>query len=93
MGCEIAASEEYDAVYIHQRPYIDEILRHHETSEVEQSPIQAPKELVTFTALEGENSGNEEEIKQAQKACGELLWTAQRTDRTYPLWFAPWVRC
>ncbi|CAE7605577.1 unnamed protein product, partial [Symbiodinium microadriaticum] len=27
----------------------------------------APKELVTFTALEGENSGNEEEIKQAQK--------------------------
>ncbi|CAE7641061.1 unnamed protein product [Symbiodinium necroappetens] len=27
----------------------------------------APKELVIFTALEGENSGNEEEIKQAQK--------------------------
>ena len=50
MGSEITASEEYDAVYIHQRPYIDEILRHHGTSEVEQSPIQAPKELVTFTA-------------------------------------------
>ena len=29
LGCEIAVTEDYDAVYIHQRPYIDEILRHH----------------------------------------------------------------
>ena len=79
LGCEIAVSEEYDAVYIHQRPYIEEVLRHHGTPEVDQSPIQAPKEMVTFQAAEGEETGTEEEIKQAQKACGELLWIAQRS--------------
>ena len=79
LGCEIAVSEEYDAVYIHQRPYIEEVLRHHGTPEVDQSPIQAPKEMVTFQAAEGEDAGTEEEIKQAQKACGELPWIAQRS--------------
>ena len=79
LGCEIAVNEEYDAIYVHQRPYIEEILRHHQTPEIDQSPIQAPKELVTFEAYDGEGPGSEEEIKQAQKACGELLWLAQRS--------------
>ncbi|CAE7885488.1 TY5A [Symbiodinium sp. KB8] len=79
LGCEIAVSEEYDAVFIHQRPYIEEVLRLHETREVDQSPIQAPKELVTFEAFENEEPGSPDEIKQAQRACGELLWIAQRS--------------
>ena len=79
LGCEIAVSEEYDAIYVHQRPYIEEILRQYSTPETEQSPIQAPKELVSFEAREGEECGTEEQIKQAQKACGELLWIAQRS--------------
>ena len=79
LGCEIAASEEHDAVFIHQRPYIEEVLRLHETREADQSPIQAPKNLVTFEAFENEEPGSPEEIKQAQRACGELLWIAQRS--------------
>ncbi|OLP80086.1 hypothetical protein AK812_SmicGene39547 [Symbiodinium microadriaticum] len=71
LGCEIAASEEHDAVFIHQRPYIEEVLRLHETREADQSPIQAPKNLVTFEAFENEEPGSPEEIKQAQRACGE----------------------
>ena len=43
------------------------------------SPIQSPKELVTFEAKEGEEPGSEEEVRQAQRACGELLWVAQRS--------------
>ncbi|CAE7244180.1 unnamed protein product [Symbiodinium necroappetens] len=81
LGCEIAVSEEYDAVFIHQRPYIEEVLRLHETREVDQSPIQAPKDLVTFEAFENEEPGSPDEIKQAQRACGELLWIAQRSSR------------
>ncbi|CAE7596983.1 GIP [Symbiodinium sp. CCMP2592] len=79
LGCEIAVSEDYSAIYIHQRPYIEEILRQYATPETEQSPIQAPKELVTFEAYDGESAGTEDEIKRAQKACGELLWIAQRS--------------
>ncbi|CAE7178911.1 unnamed protein product, partial [Symbiodinium necroappetens] len=79
LGCEIAVSEDYDAIYVHQRPYIEEILRQYATPETEQSPIQAPKELVSFEAREGEECGTEEQIRQAQKACGELLWIAQRS--------------
>ena len=52
LGCEIAVTEEYDAVFLHQRPYIEENLRHHEARDVDQSPIQAPKELVTFEAFD-----------------------------------------
>ncbi|CAE7641367.1 unnamed protein product [Symbiodinium necroappetens] len=79
LGCEIAVTEDYDAVFIHQRPYIDEILRHHATPATDLSPIQSPKELVTFEAKEGEDPGSEEEVRQAQRACGELLWVAQRS--------------
>ncbi|OLP83551.1 Retrovirus-related Pol polyprotein from transposon TNT 1-94 [Symbiodinium microadriaticum] len=79
LGCEIAVTEEYDAVFIHQRPYIDEILRHHEVRDVDQSPIQAPKELVTFEAFDNEDAGSPDDVKQAQRACGELLWIAQRS--------------
>ena len=79
LGCEIAVSEEYDAIYIHQRPYITELLRHHATPETDLSPIQAPKDLVTFEAIGDEPSGTDEEVKSAQRACGELLWLAQRS--------------
>ncbi|CAE7382490.1 unnamed protein product [Symbiodinium sp. CCMP2592] len=79
LGCEIATNEEFSAIYLHQRPYIEEILRHHGTEQTEQSPIQAPKEWVTFEAFEGEDRGSDDEVKQAQKACGELLWIAQRS--------------
>ena len=79
LGCEIAVSEEYDAIYVHQRPYIGELLRLHMTPSTESSPIQAPKDMVTFDAFSEEEPGTEEEIKQAQRACGELLWLAQRS--------------
>ncbi|OLP93881.1 Copia protein [Symbiodinium microadriaticum] len=79
LGCEIAVTEDYDAIYLHQRPYIEEILRQYATPETEQSPIQAPKEWVSFEAREGEDCGTEDQIRQAQKACGELLWIAQRS--------------
>ena len=48
-------SEDYDAVNVHERTYIEEILRHHATAETDQSPIQAPKELVTLEARDGED--------------------------------------
>ncbi|CAE7942340.1 TY5A, partial [Symbiodinium sp. KB8] len=79
LGCEIAASEDHDAIYIHQRPYITELLRHHATPETDLSPIQAPRDLVTFEAIGDEQPGTEDEIKRAQRACGELLWLAQRS--------------
>ena len=79
LGCEIAVTEGYDGIYIHQRPYIEEVLRHHSTPHTELSPIQAPKEMVSFEAREGEEPGTDEQVKQAQRACGELLWIAQRS--------------
>ena len=79
LGCEIAVSEDYDAIYIHQRPYIRELLRLHSTPSTDMSPIQAPREMVTFDAFSDECPGTDEEIKMAQRACGELLWLAQRS--------------
>ncbi|CAE7197715.1 GIP [Symbiodinium sp. CCMP2592] len=79
LGCEIATNENMDCIYVHQRPYINEILRHHEVPPQAVSYIQAPRELVTFEAFEGEERGTDSEIKEAQRLCGELLWLAQRS--------------
>ncbi|CAE7777053.1 GIP [Symbiodinium sp. CCMP2592] len=79
LGCEIGTNEEMDTIYIHQRPYIEEILRSHNVQPTEQSPIQAPREMVTFEAFENEDKGTEDQVKQAQRLCGELLWLAQRS--------------
>ncbi|CAE7455790.1 GIP [Symbiodinium sp. CCMP2592] len=65
--------------YLHQRPYIDEILRHHGIAGTTLSQVQAPRDMVTFEAFEGETPGTPEEIKAAQRLCGELLWLAQRS--------------
>ena len=81
LGCEISTNEKFSACYLRQRPYIEEILRHHGTAETELSPIQSPKEWVTFEACEGEEVGAADDVKQAQRACGELLWIAQRSRR------------
>ncbi|CAE7696974.1 GIP [Symbiodinium sp. CCMP2456] len=40
---------------------------------------EAPRHLVTFEAEPDEPKGDEQEIKLAQRLCGELLWLAQRT--------------
>ncbi|CAE7342763.1 TY4B-J [Symbiodinium sp. KB8] len=47
--------------------------------EIAVSEEYAPKDLVTFEAIGDEPSGTDEEVKSAQRACGELLWLAQRT--------------
>ncbi|CAE7314603.1 unnamed protein product [Symbiodinium sp. CCMP2456] len=79
LGCEILTNDERDRYYLHQQPYIKEILRAHDVPETATSPIQAPKHLVTFEAEEDEPKGDESEVKMAQRLCGELLWLAQRT--------------
>ena len=79
LGCEIGINDDMDTIYIHQRPYIEEILRSHDVSTTEQSPIQAPREMVTFEAFENEDKGTDDQVKQAQRLCGELLWLAQRS--------------
>ncbi|CAE7356335.1 GIP [Symbiodinium sp. KB8] len=79
LGCEILTTEAKDRFYLHQQPYIKEILRAHDVSETMRSPIQAPKHLVTFEAELDETKGDEAELKMAQRLCGELLWLAQRT--------------
>ena len=79
LGCEIATNESMDRIYVHQRPYINEILRHHDVSPQALSFIQAPREMVTFEAFEGEDRGTDQQIKEAQRLCGELLWLAQRS--------------
>ncbi|CAE7633410.1 RE1 [Symbiodinium sp. CCMP2592] len=79
LGCEISTSEDENVFYLHQRPYIDEILRHHEVAATMLSQVQAPRDMVTFEAFEGESPGTPEEIKAAQRLCGELLWLAQRS--------------
>ncbi|CAE7360569.1 GIP [Symbiodinium sp. CCMP2592] len=52
LGCEIVTNEPMTAIFVHQQPYIEEILRLHEISPAEQSLIQAPRETVTFEAFE-----------------------------------------
>ncbi|CAE7563194.1 GIP [Symbiodinium sp. CCMP2592] len=79
LGCELSTNEDMDAIYVHQLPYIEEILRLHEVTSEEQSHIQAPREMVTFEAFEGEEAGTPDEVRQAQRLCGELLWLAQRS--------------
>ncbi|CAE7496106.1 unnamed protein product [Symbiodinium sp. CCMP2592] len=79
LGCEISTEEGENVFYLHQRPYIDEILRHHGIAASTLSQIQAPRDMVTFEAFEGETPGTPEEIKAAQRLCGELLWLAQRS--------------
>ncbi|CAE7859822.1 unnamed protein product, partial [Symbiodinium microadriaticum] len=79
LGCEILTTEAKDCYYLHQQPYIKEILKAHDVPETARSPIQAPKHLVTFEAEESEPKGDVSEIKLAQRLCGELLWLAQRT--------------
>ncbi|CAE7334850.1 GIP [Symbiodinium sp. CCMP2592] len=79
LGCEISTNDSMDCIYIHQRPYINEILRHHDISPQALSFIQAPREMVTFEPYEGEDRGTDQQIKEAQRLCGELLWLAQRS--------------
>ncbi|CAE7041783.1 GIP [Symbiodinium sp. CCMP2592] len=79
LGCEISTNDNMDCIYIHQRPYINEILRHHDISPQSLSFIQAPREMVTFEPYEGEDRGTDQQIKEAQRLCGELLWLAQRS--------------
>ncbi|CAE7214357.1 GIP, partial [Symbiodinium sp. KB8] len=79
LGCEILTTASYDRYYLHQRPYIKEILRAHDIPQTSCSPAQAPRHLVTFEAEPDEPKGNPDEVKMAQRLCGELLWLAQRT--------------
>ncbi|OLP85186.1 Copia protein [Symbiodinium microadriaticum] len=79
LGCEILTTGMKDRFYLHQQPYIKEIIRAHDISDTMRSPIQAPKHLVTFEAELDEAKGSEAEVKLAQRLCGELLWLAQRT--------------
>ena len=58
LGCEIYTNEDMSAIFMHQQPYIEEILRLHQVSQTEQSLIQAPGEMVTFEAFEGEEVGS-----------------------------------
>ena len=79
LGCEILTNSDRDRYYLHQQPYIRELLRAHDVPETSVSPVQAPKHLVTFEAEPDENKGEPHEVKLAQRLCGELLWLAQRT--------------
>ncbi|CAE7267533.1 unnamed protein product [Symbiodinium sp. CCMP2592] len=79
LGCEISVSDDGRVFYIHQRPYIEEVLRHHAIPDTTLSYVQAPREMVTFEAFEDEAQGTEEQVKAAQRLCGELLWLAQRS--------------
>ena len=79
LGCEISASEDGHVFYIHQWPYIEEILRHHEVPSTTLSYVQAPREMVNFEAFEDEEPGTEAQVKAAQRLCGELLWLAQQS--------------
>ena len=56
LGCEISASEDGHVFYIHQWPYIEEILRHHEVPSTTLSYVQAPREMVNFEAFEDEGA-------------------------------------
>ena len=79
LGCEILTTASRDRYYLHQQPYIKDILRAHDIPPSSTSPIQAPKHLVTFEAEEDESKEEPHEVKLAQRLCGELLWLAQRT--------------
>ena len=79
LGCEILTNSDRDRYYLHQQPYIRELLRARDVPETSVSPVQAPKHLVTFEAEPDENKGEPHEVKLAQRLCGELLWLAQRT--------------
>ena len=51
------------------------------------SPIPCNRELLSSQAEEGEDPGTPDDIKQAQRLCGELLWLSQRSrpDLSYPI--------
>ena len=79
LGCEIELAGDGHGLYLHQRPYVMELLRSHGIPEHHKSPIPCSRELLTFAAEEGEDPGTESELRQAQRLCGELLWIAQRS--------------
>ena len=87
LGCEIEMANEEHGIFLHQRPYVMELLRSHGIPEQHKSPIPCSRELLTFTAEDGESPGTESELRQAQRLCGELLWIAQRSrpDISFPV--------
>ncbi|CAE7745152.1 unnamed protein product [Symbiodinium sp. CCMP2592] len=87
LGCEIETNESRDTYWIHQKPYVMEILRHHEVPATSRSPVPCPRDLLTLHVEDDEAKGTDLEVKQAQKMCGELLWLSQRSrpDIAFPV--------
>ena len=83
LGCEIEVNAAKDTYWIHQRPYISELLRHHEVATTARSPIPCARELLTLHVEDSEPRGEEQDVRRAQKLCGELLYGYLRgADRT-----------
>ncbi|CAE7595187.1 unnamed protein product [Symbiodinium sp. KB8] len=87
LGCEIETNEARDAYWIHQKPYVVELLRHHNIPSTARSPIPCPKDMLSLQIEEDEDKGDEHDLRQAQKLCGELLWLSQRSrpDIAFPV--------
>ena len=87
LGCEIEVNAAKDTYWIHQRPYTSELLRHHEVATTARSPIPCARELLTLHVEDSEPRGEEQDVRRAQKLCGELLWLSQRSrpDIAFPV--------
>ncbi|CAE7332045.1 unnamed protein product [Symbiodinium sp. KB8] len=87
LGCEIEVNEARDTYWIHQKPYVMELIRQHCIPETARAPIPCARELLTLTVDEGEAKGDEAELRRGQRLCGELLWLSQRSrpDIAFPV--------
>ena len=87
LGCEIETNESRDTYWIHQKPYVVELLRQHEVPPTARSPTPCPREMLSLHVEENEPKGSDHDLRQAQKLCGELLWLSQRSrpDIAFPV--------
>ncbi|CAE7938651.1 unnamed protein product, partial [Symbiodinium sp. KB8] len=87
LGCEIEVNEAKDTYWIHQKPYVMELIRQHQVPETARSPIPCPREMLTLAVSDDEPKGDEGDLRRAQRLCGELLWLSQRSrpDISFPV--------
>ena len=77
LGCEIHDLEPGFA--IDQTPYIWELLRAHGTSSTQLDVVPCPREWLGLDEDQCAQECSDEDIRQAQRITGELLWVTQRS--------------
>ena len=78
LGLEIGRTDK-GGVIIHQRGYIDELLRHHGLTEARGYLTPCPQEWLLGEAECPEEEHSLEQLRKAQAVTGELLWLSGKS--------------